>query len=67
MSGNASGRKPLRRRQRLDRGRSAEIRGLFAWACELVSVHCRADGPWNISVARRESVAILDHLVGPKQ
>ena len=46
---------------------SADIRGLFIWACELVSVQCRADGARNISVARRESVAILDRLVGPKQ
>jgi hypothetical protein len=27
----------------------------------------RPDGPWNISVARRESVAIMDRSVGPKR
>ena len=46
---------------------SSDIRQLFAWACSLVGVDCRADGPRNISVARRESVAILDGFVGPKR
>lgn len=46
--------------------RSAEIRALFAWACNLVEVSCRADGPRNVSVAQRESVSILDQLVGGK-
>jgi hypothetical protein len=46
---------------------SSDIRQLFVWACSLVGVDCRADGPRNISVARRESVAILDGFVGPKR
>ena len=44
---------------------SPDIRALFVWACSLVGVDCRADGPRNISVARRDSVAILDAFVGP--
>jgi hypothetical protein len=27
----------------------------------------RQDGPWNVSVARREAVAIMDRHVGPKR
>ena len=46
---------------------SAEIRAAFIWACGLVGVDCRTAGPRNISVARRDSVAILDRLVGPKR
>jgi hypothetical protein len=45
---------------------SSDIRALFVWACSLVGVDCRTDGPRNISVARRDSVAILDAFVGPK-
>ncbi len=46
---------------------SADIRALFVAACALVRVECRPDGARNVSVARRESVAILDDLVGPKR
>lgn len=46
---------------------SADIRALFAEACTLVAVECRPDGPHQMSVARRDSVAILDRLVGPKR
>ena len=45
---------------------SADIRGLFIEACSMVGVDCRPAGTRNISVARRDSVAILDRLVGPK-
>jgi hypothetical protein len=47
--------------------RSAEIQAMFAAACILVGVQYRQDGAQNLSVARRESVAILDRLVGPKR
>ena len=33
----------------------------------LIGVEYRQDGPWNISVARRRSVAILDEFIGPKR
>jgi hypothetical protein len=46
---------------------SDDIRATFVWACALVGVDCRDDGPRNVSVARRDSVAILDELVGPKR
>jgi hypothetical protein len=46
---------------------SDDIRATFVWACSLVGVDCRADGPRNVSVARRDSVAILDQFVGPKR
>jgi hypothetical protein len=46
---------------------SADIRAMFVAACALVGVDSRPDGARNVSVARRESVAILDELVGPKR
>jgi hypothetical protein len=46
---------------------SADIRAMFVAACTLVDVDCRPDGTRNVSVARRESVAILDRLVGRKR
>ena len=45
---------------------SAEIREMFVWACALIGVEARPAGARNIAVSRRESVAILDRLVGPK-
>lgn len=39
---------------------------LFGWACGLIGVDCRPNNRWNISVARRASVAILDEFIGPK-
>ncbi|MEO8437259.1 MAG: transcriptional regulator [Chloroflexota bacterium] len=46
---------------------SADIRSLFIRTCALVGVDCRPAGRVNISVARRDSVEILDRLVGPKR
>jgi hypothetical protein len=46
---------------------SAEIREMFISTCTLLGVDCRPDGSRNVSVARRDSVAILDRLVGPKR
>lgn len=46
--------------------RSADIRALFCEACDLVGVRWRPWGRWHVSVARREAVARLDELVGPK-
>jgi hypothetical protein len=45
---------------------SDDIRELFVWACGLIGVDCRPNNRWNISVARRASVAILDEFIGPK-
>ena len=47
--------------------RSLDIQRIFCDACDRISVAWRQDGPWNISVARRESVAILDRHIGPKR
>jgi len=45
---------------------SADIRGLFAWACHMIDVETRPNNDRNMSVARRRSVAILDVFIGPK-
>jgi hypothetical protein len=45
---------------------SAQIRDLFRWACGLIGVECRPNNRYNISVAKRQSVAILDEFIGPK-
>jgi hypothetical protein len=47
--------------------RSDDIRGLFTYACDLLGIDWRPWGPYHISVARRESVALLDRFVGPKR
>ncbi|MBV8160523.1 MAG: hypothetical protein JO265_06330 [Acidimicrobiia bacterium] len=46
---------------------SADIRMLFGWACDLVGVEWRYNRYNSISIARRESVALLDLFVGPKR
>lgn len=46
---------------------SADIRQLFTATCALVGVDCRPAGRRNVSVARRDSVELLDRLVGPKR
>ena len=45
--------------------RSLDIQRVFCDACDRLDVAWRQDGPWNISVARREAVAIMDRHVGP--
>ena len=47
--------------------RSDDIRELFVSTCHLIGVDCRPNNRWNISVARRASVAILDEFIGPKR
>jgi len=47
--------------------RSLDIQGIFCEACDRLGVAWREDGPWNISVARRDAVAILDRHIGPKR
>jgi len=46
--------------------RSDDIRGIFCAACDLLEIEWRVMNRWNISVARRASVARLDEFVGPK-
>ncbi|QYJ04775.1 hypothetical protein KUV85_03575 [Nocardioides panacisoli] len=45
---------------------SADIRGLCCWALDLVDVAWRRSNVRVISVSRREAVARLDALIGPK-
>jgi hypothetical protein len=47
--------------------RSEDIRRLFTQTCDQVGVEGRRWGRWHISVARRDSVAKLDRMVGPKR
>jgi hypothetical protein len=47
--------------------RSLDIQQIFRDACDRLGIAWRQDGPWNVSVARRESVAILDRHVGAKR
>jgi len=46
--------------------RSEDILGLCGWALDLIGVPWRRSGPWTISVSRREAVATLDEVIGPK-
>jgi hypothetical protein len=46
--------------------RSDDIRGIFCDALDLLGIEWRVMNAWNISVARRDSVARLDEFVGPK-
>ncbi len=47
--------------------RSLDIQRIFCDACDLLGVAWRLDGPWNVSVARSDAVALLDRHVGPKR
>ncbi|MGH2841462.1 MAG: helix-turn-helix domain-containing protein, partial [Solirubrobacteraceae bacterium] len=47
--------------------RSADIHRIFTDACDLLGIQWRRMNRWNISVARRESVARLDAFIGPKR
>ncbi len=46
--------------------RSADIRGIFCEYCDRVGVRWRQMNEFNISVARRDSVALMDRYIGPK-
>jgi hypothetical protein len=46
--------------------RSDDIRRIFCDACDLLDIDWRVMNRWNISVARRASVARLDEFVGLK-
>ena len=47
--------------------KSLDIQRIFCDACDRLEIAWRQDGPWNISVARREAVEIMDRHVGPKR
>jgi hypothetical protein len=46
--------------------RSDGIRRIFCDTCDLLGIDWRVMNTWNISVARRASVARLDEFIGPK-
>ena len=45
---------------------STDIRELCCWALDLVGIAWRQSNARVISVSRREAVAALDRLIGPK-
>ena len=45
---------------------SLDIQQMFRDVCEHLGIQCQQHGPWEISVAKRDSVALLDTFVGPK-
>jgi len=45
---------------------SLDIQQLFKDACDLIGVEYKNNNWYDISVARRQSVALLDEIVGPK-
>ena len=45
---------------------SEDIRGIFCCACDQLGIKWRHPKERTISIARRESVALLDTFVGPK-
>jgi hypothetical protein len=46
--------------------RSADIRAIFALACERAGVECKRTNEWLTAVSRREHVALMDSFIGPK-
>jgi hypothetical protein len=46
--------------------RSADIRAIFCETCDRVGVEWRQRGEFEISIARRESVALMDRYIGAK-
>lgn len=47
--------------------RSDDIRRIFCDTLDRLDIAWRQDGPYNISIARKESVAKLESIVGPKR
>jgi len=46
---------------------SDDIRAVFCEYCDKVGVEWRRMNRWSISVARRDSVALMDRRIGPKR
>jgi hypothetical protein len=46
---------------------SADIRQIFIEHCELLAIRVTQSNPRNLSVSHRDSVAILERVVGPKR
>ena len=46
---------------------SEDVRNLFTSTCDLIGIEWRKMNTWDISVAKRDSVAHLDEFVGAKE
>jgi hypothetical protein len=46
---------------------SGDIRAIFVEHCDLLGVRCTMSNARNVSVSHRDSVAILEEVVGPKR
>lgn len=46
---------------------SADIRGIFTDHCELLGIRWTRSNPRNISISHRDSVALMDSFIGPKE
>lgn len=46
--------------------RSSDIMGIFVHVCGMIGVECRPNRRYDVSIAHRRSVAILDEFIGPK-
>jgi hypothetical protein len=46
--------------------RSADIRGLFEEACQVVGIECRLSNAWTLSISKKPYVHMMDGFVGPK-
>ena len=46
---------------------SADIRRLFCETCDALGVRWTLSNPRNVSISHRDSVAILEEIVGPKR
>jgi hypothetical protein len=47
--------------------RSDDIRRIFCEACDRLDIQWRVMNRFNISVAQRESIALMDEFIGPKE
>ena len=47
--------------------RSKDIRQIFCDSCDQLDIEWRQMNQWTISVARHESVAVMDEFIGPKE
>jgi hypothetical protein len=45
---------------------SADIRRIFIEHCELLGIRVTQSNPRNLTVSHRDSVAVLEQIVGPK-
>jgi RNase P subunit RPR2 len=46
---------------------STDIKRIFCSACDLLGIEWRVMNAKTISIAKRESVALMDEFVGPKR